>query len=245
MISELLNQIDPPFTGESLFDHLVDIVYFIKNIRGEYLVINQTLVGRCGLKSKAALIGRTATELWQGPLGRSFREQDLTVIRTGVPLLSQLELHLYPPGNVGWCLTTKLPLRDQRRKIIGLVGVSQDLRLPDSATKEYQHLAETIHLVEKNLEAIRTVPEFAKRAKLSRYQLDRRMQRLFGLTSGQWLMKARIDQASRLLQTTDESIAAIAFSVGYSDQSAFSRQFRRTTGLTPGEYRLSSKSQHG
>ncbi len=33
-------------------------------------------------------------------------------------------------------------------------------------------------------------------------------------------------------------IVSIAMSVGYSDQSAFTRQFRRTFGISPGKYRV-------
>jgi hypothetical protein len=54
------SQLARPFTGEELFDCLVDLVFFIKNIRGEYVVVNQTLVERCGRHDKNELIGRRA-----------------------------------------------------------------------------------------------------------------------------------------------------------------------------------------
>jgi transcriptional regulator GlxA family with amidase domain len=50
-------------------------------------------------------------------------------------------------------------------------------------------------------------------------------------------LKLRVDLAERHLRQTDRSIAAIALETGYSDQSAFTRQFRRATGLSPREYR--------
>lgn len=76
---------------------------------------------------------------------------------------------------------------------------------------------------------------------MSRFQLDSRMRRVFGLTTGQWLIKLRIDAARRQLEATDQPIAAIALNVGYADQSAFTRQFRRATGLTPRDYRSASE----
>ncbi|MFN3194097.1 MAG: helix-turn-helix domain-containing protein [Aureliella sp.] len=51
------------------------------------------------------------------------------------------------------------------------------------------------------------------------------MQIAFGLTTGQWLLKSRIDLGRTQLQTTSEPIVNIAHNAGYSDQSAFSRQF--------------------
>ena len=241
MISEFLQQLNPPLTGEELFDHLADIVYFIKDANGKYLVVNETLVTRCGVANKQSLIGRTPAEVLRAPLGDRFASQDRDVLKSGKPLLSQLELHVHPTGEVGWCMTTKLPLRDQRGKVVGLVGVSQDLRIPDSETDDYQQMASAIEFAEQNLSAPPSVEKLATIAQMSRYQLDRRMRRVFGLTTGQWLLKVRLDVAQRLLQETNQSISAVALEAGYSDQSAFTRQFRRATGLTPGEYRAARR----
>ena len=237
MIHELLGQLESPFTGEELFDHLSDIVFFIKNAKGEYLIANTTLVTRCGLHGKQDLIGRTASEVLRPPLGDRFFDQDQQVLKTGDPLLSQLELHLYASGEVGWCVTTKLPLRKHGGQVIGLVGVSQDLRLPDYEANEYKHVAAAIDYGERNLSKRPSVDRLAAVAGMSRYQLDRRIRHVFGLTTGQWLIKIRIDLAQRLLSETDTPVAAIALKAGYSDQSAFTRQFRRATGLAPREYR--------
>lgn len=237
MLTEFLQQLWPPLTGEELFDHISDLVYFIKGRKGEYLVVNKTLVARCQVSSKEALLGKTAAEVLRAPLGDRVSAQDAQILKSGMPLLSQLELHVYPAGDVGWCLTTKLPLRNRRGSIVGLVGVSQDLRIPDTETEEYRQLASAIEYAENRLASPPSVQSLARVAKMSRYQLDRRMRRVFGLVTGQWLVKIRLDAAQRLLQGTSLSIAAIAAQSGYHDQSAFTRQFRRATGLSPSVYR--------
>jgi AraC-like DNA-binding protein len=61
--------------------------------------------------------------------------------------------------------------------------------------------------------------------------------RVFGVTPGQLVAKARIDEAARLLAETDRTIAEIALECGYCDHSAFARQFRAATSLTPSQYR--------
>jgi len=236
-IHEILGQLAKPFTGEELFDHLPDIVFFIKNTQAQYLVVNNTLVQRCGAQRKSELIGRTAGEVLRPPLAQSFEDQDRKVIQTGQPLIGQLELHFYATRDVGWCLTSKLPMRNHDGDVVGLVGVSQDLRLPDLSTDEYQHVIAAINFAEENLHAPPSVARLAEIAEMSPYQLDRRMRRVFGLTTGQWLLKMRIDLAQRRLRTSDESISHIAMQAGYSDQSAFTRQFRRATGLSPRDYR--------
>lgn len=237
MIADFLQQLSPAYTGEELFDRLFDVVYFLKDGRGAYLVVNDTLVERLGVGGKSALIGRTPAEVLPSPLGDRYAAQDRQVLQTGVPLLTQLELHLYPTGEMGWCLTTKLPLRNIRGRVVGLVGVSQDLRMPEIDSAEYRQLATAIEYAEQHLDQPPSVLQLAELAGMSRYQLDRRMQRVFGLSAGQWLIKCRIQAAQRQLESTSASVAIVAASAGYSDQSAFTRQFRKATGLTPNEYR--------
>jgi AraC-like DNA-binding protein len=69
------------------------------------------------------------------------------------------------------------------------------------------------------------------------YQFEQRMRRIFQITAGQLIQKVRMDAAVQRLRETDAPIAAIALECGYSDQSAFTRQFRRTAGMSPSEYR--------
>jgi AraC-like DNA-binding protein len=47
----------------------------------------------------------------------------------------------------------------------------------------------------------------------------------------------RIDLATRLLRTGNQSITEIAFAVGFGTHQHFCRVFRRTHGVSPGEYR--------
>ena len=121
--------------------------------------------------------------------------------------------------------------------VAGLVGISRDLQLPDMTSDDFEHISEAIRFAEQNISRRPTIAELARIASMSIYQLDRRMQRVFGLTTGQWVLKTRISHASRLLIETHMSVADVAMEAGYADQSAFTRQFRRSTGLSPSEHR--------
>ena len=72
---------------------------------------------------------------------------------------------------------------------------------------------------------------------LSISQLDRRFKHFFQLTPQQFLLRVRINAACQLLASTDRGILEIALRVGSYDQSCFTKQFRRQTGLTPAAYR--------
>jgi PAS domain S-box-containing protein len=230
----LISELAEPFTGEILFDDVPDATWFIKDEAGRYVVVNQELVRRTGRTGKHELLGRTAAEVFAGPLGESYLEQDLRLIAGGEPLHNELELHIYTSGEPGWCLTTKQPLKDRAGRIIGLVGISRDVR---ATTDDFDDVAAALREVRSRLAHPWTVDEVARLANLSAYQLDRRLREVFHLTTNQLVLKYRMDRAAERLRGTDRPIVEIALECGYSDQSAFTRVFRRTTGLTPGDFR--------
>ena len=115
-----------PFPGIELFDRIGDIVFFIKDHEARYVAVNDTLARRCGFADSHALIGRKASEVFAAPLGERFEAQDLKVIAEGLSVRGRMELHLYPDGGEGWCLSWKEPLIDAAGAIRGLVGVSRD-----------------------------------------------------------------------------------------------------------------------
>ena len=51
------------------------------------------------------------------------------------------------------------------------------------------------------------------------------------------LLETRLECASRLLSSTDTALGDVAYALGYSDYSKFSRTFKRRTGLTPNQFR--------
>lgn len=65
--------------------------------------------------------------------------------------------------------------------------------------------------------------------------------RLTGYAPIDFLIRQRIQAACRLLDTTNQSIAAIAAEVGYEDPYYFTRCFRRVTGSSPRAYRRITK----
>ena len=242
--AEFFGQLAQPFTGEAVFDALADAVFFIKDAHGEYVVVNDTLVLRCGLERKSQLLGRRADQVFPPPLGLTYRMQDEQVLKSGNAIVNQLELHFYPLGRQGWCLTNKFPLRNRHNRIVGLAGVSRDLQAPNERGQDYSQVGRVISQIQKRYAEPLRVKDLAASAQLSEYQLEQRVKKIFELTVGQIIQKTRMDTAVVRLRETGDSIASVAMGCGYSDQSAFTRQFRKSTGFSPSEYRHSFK-EHG
>jgi len=225
-----------PAALQATFDQVPDIVFFVKDAGGRYRIVNRTLAERCGIPHKS-ILGRTAEELFPAPLGSSYVAQDQLVLRTGTEIRDKLELHLYRGRSSGWCLTFKTPLRNAGGTIVGLIGISRDIHDADERHPEYSRLAQAVQLLrDRHHETLRLV-DVAHRVDLSLDRFERLCKRVFHLTPRQLLARARIDEATRLLRETDDDIASIAYACGYSDHSAFTRQFRTVVGLAPSAYR--------
>jgi AraC-like DNA-binding protein len=222
---------------EALFDALPDVVFFIKDAVGRYVRVNQTLANRCAGGDKAKLIGKRPEEVYPAALAASYARQDAHVLKTGKPVEHQLELHIYTGSKAGWCLTTKRALRDDKDRIIGVTGISRDLNAPSDKASGFAELASALRHMQKHFTESLRIEDIATKAGLSVYQFEQRVQRLFQMSPLQLLHKLRLDEATRLLRETDQSLADIAINTGWCDQSAFTRHFSRYAGMAPGKFR--------
>ncbi len=67
--------------------------------------------------------------------------------------------------------------------------------------------------------------------------LARAFRKHYGCTVGEYARRLRIEFAMRRLRHSDDALTSIAQAAGFADQAHFTRQFRRITGATPGQYR--------
>lgn len=87
-----------------------------------------------------------------------------------------------------------------------------------------------------------TTAALARAARVSRATLTRRFTAATGESPGAYLTRWRMDLAARRLRDTDDSLEAIARSVGYTSVYAFSRAFSRLRSQPPGQYRARSRA---
>jgi len=86
-----------------------------------------------------------------------------------------------------------------------------------------------------------TLNELAKVACLSPNHLLRMFKQLFHQTPHQFLTKARLERAQKLLVQTDRPIIDICLSVGYESVGSFNTLFRRRVGMPPTTYRCRNR----
>lgn len=82
-----------------------------------------------------------------------------------------------------------------------------------------------------------TLDQLAQAMGVSKYHLDRVFLATVGCTPVQYITRRRMARAQTLLGSTRQSVQRIAAQCGYSNYNYFTALFRRTVGMTPGEYR--------
>jgi len=85
-----------------------------------------------------------------------------------------------------------------------------------------------------------TLAEIASAAGVHPVYLAREFRRSHGCTIGEFIRRLRVERACRQLRSSDQPLATIA-ACGFSDQSHFSRTFKRLMGMTPAQYRANFK----
>ncbi len=218
---------------ELLFDQMADVVFFRKDAEGRYVSVNTAFVERHGLKSKSQVLGKRPLDLCAGDLGIRPTQQDIQVLLTGCPLLNHLQMQWRSPQEPGWCLTTKLPIRDAQGAVVGLIGVSQDVKSHIKLEEIPVAMEAALSHFEGHLTEPVTPSMLADASNLSLSRFTRILRRLYGVTPVQRTCQIRCAAAEHLLIHTTRTMSEIGQACGFYDHSAFTRAFRKLTGLGP------------
>ncbi len=97
-------------------------------------------------------------------------------------------------------------------------------------------LRRVISYVEDHYETPIRLDDLARLANVSRFHFARMFKASTGLTAMEYLEQTRLTRAQALIRTGRFSLASIASSVGFSDQSHFTRRFGRFVNCTPAVY---------
>jgi sigma-B regulation protein RsbU (phosphoserine phosphatase) len=132
----------------SVIDNVPDSIY-VKDSAGRYLLGNAAHAHQLGIRSPEEIVGRTSFDFFAPEVACGFAADDLRVLTTGAAIVNRHEF--VGEGRVlKWLSTTKVPLRDARGRIIGLVGVGRDITARKEAEGKLARYAEELR--EKNAE---------------------------------------------------------------------------------------------
>jgi len=101
-----------------------------------------------------------------------------------------------------------------------------------------QSLARTCDYIERHLGDEISLSAIARVAGMSRFHFARLFRASMGQSPMAYLLRQRIERAKGLLRARQLPICEIAMLLGFSDQSHFSRTFRKLVGTTPKKFAI-------
>ncbi len=231
---------------------VTDACYYLNQLAGARSAAPCAVAASCAatfvLAQSGLLQGRNATTVWW--LARHFRKrfpgvkldmqrmvvQDGAITTAGAALAQgDLVLQLisqHAGAQLAHTCASYL-LMDERSSQTGY-AMLQQLASQDPQMRQAESW------VRKRLDRHIRITDMAQALHLTPRTLARRFESALGMTPLQFVQRLRTDHALHLLQTTVQSLEAIAPQVGYSDSNALRRLIRREAGATPAQLRRAS-----
>ena len=110
----------------SLIDNIPDSIYF-KDHDSKFLRISRALADKFGLGDPGEAIGKSDADIFTSEHAEEALKDERRIMRTGRPIIGQVEKETWPDRDDTWVSTTKLPLREKSGRIIGTFGISRDI----------------------------------------------------------------------------------------------------------------------
>ena len=171
----------------TLIDSLPDYI-FVKDRQSRFLVNNLAHARVLGANRPDEVAGKTDLDIFPAELAKQYFADEQALMKSG-QLLNREETTVDPKtGETRWLQTTKTPLWDQERKVVGMVGISRDITerkqaeeaLRQSRDELEKRVAErTTELSLKNTELARTNQTLSDAYTLLQAMLDNIPDRIY------------------------------------------------------------------
>ena len=145
----------------TLIDNLPDNI-FVKDVESRFVISNLAHAHLLRAKTPDEIVGKTDFDIFPLELASSYYDDEQAVIQSGQPLLNREERTIDSEGKTRWLLTTKVPLRDDHGKVIGVAGINRDITEPKRMREELEQYSKRLEkLVEERTEKLRQAERLA------------------------------------------------------------------------------------
>ena len=105
-----------------------DFRIYFKDLLSRFVLINSGFIAAYAPgRTAEELVGKTDFDVFSYSHAYAARIDEQEIMRTGQPIIGKMERETYKDRADAWVMTTKLPLRDERGRIIGTFGISRDV----------------------------------------------------------------------------------------------------------------------
>ncbi|GAB5402710.1 MAG: AraC family transcriptional regulator [Aureliella sp.] len=238
--SSFLRRLGPDSQVFALFDFLPGLSFFVKDRQGRFMALNRRGCEYCGVSTEADAIGKTDHDFFPKPRADEYRADDAAVMNSGEPIVDRIESAPEDEGSPRLVITSKIPLRDSRGRVIGVAGFSRQIERLQNLSGTAEAFGKVVAHLHANYAQRLSSQDLADMAGLSVSHFERRFRKAFGASPRQYLVRIRVENAARLLRESDKTVSQVAQECGFYDHAHFNRSFGRIMQNSPSKYRSQS-----
>lgn len=227
---------------ETVFENFHDLYYYVKDTESRWISCNSASIALLNMSRIEDVLGASEVDFFPPKIAHAIRQDDLRVLKNGQPILNRIELIPNADGLLVWVSTNKQVISTVDGQFVGLIGTTALIANDEALPQQYEHFRDTISYIRANLSGPIKVIDLAEASGLSESQFRRRFGAQFGVSPQEFILRARLQAAARLLSRNDHPISTIASDCGFADQSYFNRQFKIFFHQTPNGYRAKWRS---
>ena len=211
--------------------------FFAKDINGKIISLNSFMLSIYGVDKKSEVVGRSDSDFFPSHIAKSIIKDDLSVLKDGKIIQDKIEMVPFIDFKTYWLKTSKYPIYNDEKKVIGLIGVTAKLKESGTYAFKNKKLISVLDYMEENIDKKISLDELCAITSMSKTSLLRHFKEDFQISPMAYLKKVRLHLACKMLRNSDKDILSIAFACGYYDQSHFNKDFKSMLDITPKKYK--------
>jgi len=228
------NNISQP---SKLFEVQTDNFYFAKDKSGRFISANTAFLNYFKIDGIENLLKLTDFDLFSEEHAQRFRNDDQELMDSDQTFQNKIELIPNSTREVNWFITAKTPLKNREGLIIGIEGLTRDIRQNQSNIAFFDEFNASIKFIHNNLSSHISIKNLAELSGMTFKTFERRFKKKFKSSPINYIKQVRIEHACKLL-SSNYPIQFVCFECGFCDQSYFTRVFKSMMGITPKKFQL-------
>ena len=132
----------------TLIDHLPDYIY-VKDSQFRHIINNKANVDLLGAQTEEETLGKTVYDYFDPEIAEQYLQHDRYVLDTGKAINNLEEAVITNDYRRRWLLTTKVPLKDEKNHVFGIVGISRDITAQKEIAESLRISNERFSIVSK------------------------------------------------------------------------------------------------
>jgi PAS domain S-box-containing protein len=147
---------------DALLNNAKETIYF-KDEKSRFIKVSKSMAKLFNVKSVEELYGKSDFDFFTKEHAQPAFDDEKKIMKTGKPIIDKIEKETHADGRVSWVSTSKMPLYDSHKRIIGTYGISKDITKSMEMEVEIKQRNEELLAQEEelrqNLEEMQTIQE--------------------------------------------------------------------------------------